>query len=303
MSVLDEILLHKRAEIADAQRRQPPAALRAAAEATPRPLDFVAALHGATGRPALIAEVKQKSPSRGLLTAGFDPLRLARLYRQNGAACVSVLTDERFFGGSLAHLRQIRDAEPTLPLLRKDFICDPYQVYQARAAGADAILLIVAALETGLLRDLHALATSLGMAALIEVHTAAELETALSCGASLIGINNRDLHTFAVDLATTERLAHTIPADICAVAESGIHGPDDVARLAAIPRPGGATGVDAILVGEALVTAADIPAQVRLLAGAYQQARRGDPRRGDHGGSPLRDRPAWADTEGDTCIV
>jgi len=267
MSVLDEILAHKRAEIAQERREQSSAAVRAAAESMPRPLDFIAALRGAAGRPALIAEVKQKSPSRGVLAVGFDPLRLARLYRQNGAACVSVLTDERFFGGSLAHLRQIRDAEPTLPLLRKDFICDLYQVYQARAAGADAILLIVAALEAGLLRDLHALAAGLGMAVLVEIHTAAELEMALTCRPSLIGVNNRDLHFFSVDLATTERLARAIPAEICAIAESGIHGPADVARLAAIPRPGGATGVDAILVGEALVAATDIAGQVRRLAG------------------------------------
>ena len=151
------------------------------------------------------------------------------------------------------------------PLLRKDFLCDPYQIYQARAAGADAVLLIVAALTPELLRDLHALARGLGMAALVEVHTAEELETALTCDPALVGINNRDLHTFAVSLATTERLCRTLPAAVCVVAESGIHNAADVATVAAIPRPD-TTGVDAILVGEALVTAPDVGAKVRELA-------------------------------------
>lgn len=264
--LLAEILAHKRVEIALEQASRPLAAVRAAAEAMPRPLDFVAALRGAAGRPALIAEIKRRSPSRGLLLADFDPLHLARLYRQNGAACISVLTDRRFFGGDLAHLTGIKSQEPQVPLLRKDFICDPYQVYQARAAGADALLLIVAALEPAQLRDLHALAADLNMAALIEVHTAAELEVALTCWPRLIGINNRDLRTFRVDLATTEHLARQISADVCVVAESGIHTAADLARLAAIPRPGGVAGVDAVLVGEALVTATDVAAKVRELA-------------------------------------
>lgn len=264
--LLAEILAHKRVEITLEQAVRPLVAVRAAAEAMPRPLDFVAALRGAAARPALIAEIKRRSPSRGLLLADFDPLRLARLYRQNGAACISVLTDRRFFGGDLAHLTGIKSQQPEVPLLRKDFICDPYQVYQARAAGADALLLIVAALEPAQLRDLHALAADLHMAALIEVHSAAELEVALTCGPRLIGINNRDLRTFQVDLATTEHLARQIPGDVCVVAESGIRAAADLARLAAIPRPGGVAGVDALLVGEALVTAADVAAKVRELA-------------------------------------
>ena len=266
--LLAEILAHKRVEIAQERAIRPLAAVRAAAEAMPRPLDFVAALRRAAARPALIAEIKRRSPSRGLLAADFDPLRLARLYRQNGAACISVLTDRRFFGGDLAHLAGIKSQEPEIPLLRKDFICDPYQVYQARAAGADAILLIVAALEPAQLRDLHALAADLDMAALIEVHTEAELEVALMCRPRLIGINNRDLRTFQVDLATTEHLARRLPGDVCVVAESGIHAAADLARLAAIPRPGGIAGVDAVLVGEALVTAADVGAKVQELAGS-----------------------------------
>lgn len=266
MSILDDILRHKRAEIARQQMARPLAEVQALAEAAPPPLDFVAALRNAPARPALIAEIKQRSPSRGLLAPDFDPLRLARIYRENGAACISVLTDERFFGGSLAQLAGVRGQEPGIPLLRKDFICDSYQVSQARAAGADAVLLIVAALAPEQLRDLHALARALGLAALIEVHDAAELAAALAVSPALVGINNRDLRSFTVDLATTERLAARIPAGICVVAESGIHGPDDLARLAAIPRPGGARGIEAILVGEALVTAADVGAKVRELA-------------------------------------
>lgn len=265
MSFLDEILTHKRTEIARQQAAQPLAEVRLAAETARLPLDFVAALRHAPSRPALIAEIKRRSPSRGLLAVEFDPSRLARTYRENGAACISVLTDERFFGGSLADLRNVRGQVQDVPLLRKDFICDPYQIYQARAAGADAILLIVAALTPEALRDLHALARSLGMAALVEVHAEAELAAALMCSPALVGINNRDLRSFTVDLATTERLARQVPPDVCVVAESGIHGPDDLARLAAIPRPGTVRGIDAVLVGEALVTAADVGAKVRSL--------------------------------------
>ena len=282
MSVLDDIMAHKRDEVAQQRARRPLAEVRAAAEAAPPPLDFVAALRETKGRtstpapplshspalpcPALIAEIKRRSPSRGLLAPDFDPLRLARIYRENGAACISVLTDEKYFGGSLEDLAGVRGQAQDLPLLRKDFVCDPYQIYQARAAGADAVLLIVAALTPELLRDLHALARGLGMAALVEVHTAEELETAMTCDPALVGINNRDLHTFAVSLATTERLCRMLPADVCVVAESGIHNAADVATVAAIPRPD-TTGVDAILVGEALVTAPDVARQVRELAG------------------------------------
>jgi indole-3-glycerol phosphate synthase len=265
MSVLGDIMAHKRDEVAQQRARRPLTEVRAAAEVISPPLDFVAALQGAAARPALIAEIKRRSPSRGLLAPDFDPLRLACIYRENGAACISVLTDEKYFGGSLDDLAGVRSQESAIPLLRKDFVCDPYQIYQARAAGADAMLLIVAALTPELLRDLHALARGLGMAALVEVHTAEELETALTCDPTLVGINNRDLHTFAVSLATTERLCRALPAAVCVVAESGIHNAADVATMAAIPRPD-TTGVDAILVGEALVTAPDVGAKVRVLA-------------------------------------
>lgn len=270
-SFLEEILAHKRAETALQRAQQPLAAVQAAAARAPAPLDFIAGLRRAESRPALIAEIKRRSPSRGALAADLDPLRLARIYQQNGAACISVLTDERYFGGSLEHLRSLAAQPERLPLLRKDFICDPYQVYQARAAGADAALLIVAALPADLLAELHALTESLGMAALVEVHTDDELEQALALRPRLIGINNRDLHSFTVSLATTERLCSRLPPEVCGVAESGIHSPEDVRRLAAIRRPAGVhgrPGVDAILVGEALVTAVDIAAQTRSLARA-----------------------------------
>ena len=272
MSKLDEIFAHKRTEIAGQKAALPLAEMSALAAAAPPPRDFIAGLRQARPRPALIAEIKRGSPSRGLLVADFDPLKLAAIYTDNGAAAISVLTDERYFGGSLDHLRAVAVAQggraQGLPLLRKDFICDPYQVYQARAAGADAILLIVASLAPPLLAELLALAQDLGMAALVETHDEAELEIALASRARLIGINNRNLHDFTVSLETTLRLGRRVPAEVCLVAESGIFTAEDVARLAEVEREGGGRGVDAILVGEALVTAADVGAKVRELAGS-----------------------------------
>jgi indole-3-glycerol phosphate synthase len=271
MSKLQEIFAHKRREVAAQQTMISLAEMQAQAAAAPPPRDFVAALRQTRARPALIAEIKRGSPSRGLLVADFDPLRLAQVYAANGAAAISVLTDERFFGGSLDHLRAVARAQggraQSLPLLRKDFICEPYQVYQARAADADAILLIVAALAPPLLAELLALAHALGMAALVETHDEAELEIALASRARLIGINNRNLHDFTVNLETTLRLGRRVPAEVCLVAESGIFTAEDAARLAGVEREGGGRGVDAILVGEALVTAADVAAKVRALSG------------------------------------
>ena len=261
MSILEEIFDHKTAEVEDQKRACPPAQVRRlAGEASP-PMDFTRAIRRGPGqRPALIAEVKKASPSRGLLAADFDPLRLARLYRDNGASAISVLTETRYFQGSLDNLRQIAALAPRLPLLRKDFIFDPYQVYEARSTGADAILLIAAHLEPACLAELHALAGELGMAALVEVHSQVELEKALAaCRPPLLGINNRDLGDFTVDLETTARLRPLAPAGTCVVAESGIHSPADVDRLMA-------SGVDAVLVGEALVTAPDPAARIRSLA-------------------------------------
>ncbi len=260
MSLLEEIMAHKRQEIAEHKAILPLEAVRRMADERPPAVDFVDALRSSPSQPALIAEVKRASPSRGVLCADLDPLQLAKIYRQNGAAAISVLTDQRYFQGQLEDLRSIADRFDNLPLLRKDFICDPYQVYEARGAGAAAVLLIVAALSAEQLSELYTLVCQCGMAALIEVHNADELERALELSPELIGINNRDLRDFSIDLQTTARLRTLIPEEICVVAESGIHTPDDVARVAS-------AGANAILVGEALVRAEDIGAQVRQLAG------------------------------------
>ena len=266
MSRLTEIFAHKRRELAERRAARPLGAVIAAARRAPPPLDFEKALRAAPARPALIAEIKAASPSRGVLAPNFDPGRLARDYADNGAAALSVLTDERYFRGSLHHLEAVRPQAPGVPLLRKDFICDAYQVYEARAAGAGAVLLIAAALTGDELAGLHELARTLGMAALVEVHAADELAGALACHPGLLGINNRNLHDFTVDLGTTESLAPQVPEDVCLVAESGIFCATDIARLDAIPRPSGGRGIEAVLVGEALVTAADVGAKTRELA-------------------------------------
>ncbi len=261
MSRLDAILAHKRVELVERMAAVPLRQVRGAAENGPAPLDFCAALRRPPeASPRLIAEVKCASPSRGVLVEDFDPLGLAEVYRANGAAAVSVLTDEHFFRGSLEYLREIAALEPRLPVLRKDFILEEYQLYEARAAGASAVLLIVAALKSDRLRALHALCGELGLAALVEVHAFVEVEAALAAGARLVGINNRDLSTFNVSLETTLRLRSAIPEGVVVVAESGIHRRADVDYLAE-------AGVDAILVGEALVTAADVAAKVQELSG------------------------------------
>jgi indole-3-glycerol phosphate synthase len=262
MSILAEIFAHKIEEVAARRGVKPLETVRQEAEQAPPALDFTTALRSrrqASGRPALIAEVKCASPSRGVLVPDFDPLRLASIYQQNGAAAISVLTDERYFKGKLEYLRAIAEQQPRLPLLRKDFICDAYQVYEARAAGADAVLLIAAHLSYDTLRDLHSLIRGLGMAALVEVHSREELDIVLPCQPELVGVNNRDLRDFTVRLETTLALRPHIPAQVCLVAESGVHTPEDVTRLAE-------AGVDAILVGEALVVAQDVAAKVRSLA-------------------------------------
>ncbi len=258
-SILDEIVTAKRIELADAKRGAPLTELQRAATEQPRPLNLSGALAG--GGVRLIAEVKKASPSRGLLAPDFDPVRLAQTYVSNGAAAVSCLTDPRF-QGELAHLSAIKQsgASGRAPVLRKDFIFDPYQVYEARAAGADGILLIVAILEPALLKELLDTAQSLWMQCLVEVHDEGELETALEAGAEIIGINNRDLHTFTTDLAVTGRLAPLVPRDKVIVSESGIFTRDDL-RLLRRRR------VNAALVGEALVTASDVAAKVRELSG------------------------------------
>lgn len=259
---LDRIVAHKREEVALRRERTPLAEVARIARDQPPALDFA----GALARPGmrLIAEVKGASPSKGVLIEPFEPEAIAADYLAAGADAISVLTDERFFKGSLDHLRAVKalslaGATPR-PVLRKDFLLDRYQVAEARAAGADAVLLIVAMLSDEALRDLHAAAREWGMAALVEVHDEAEAERAAAAGAALVGINNRDLHSFRVDLAATERLAPLLPDGVTIVGESGIGTADDVRRLAA-------AGVDAILVGESLVKAPDRGAAIGALLG------------------------------------
>jgi len=256
-TVLDRILDRKVEELALRRAVVSDAEMRARADDAPyAPRDMLAALQGRYV--SLIAEVKRASPSKGMLARDFAPVLTAATYAHNGASAISVLTDEDFFQGSLAYLTAIRRAVD-VPLLRKDFIIDSYQVYEGRAAGADAILLIVAALADSQLADLHALTSELGMTALVEVHQEYEMERALRLGADLIGINNRDLKTFHVDLATTGRLAGMVESDVTLVAESGIHTADDGRAM-------GRLGASAILVGESLMKAADTVALTRELS-------------------------------------
>lgn len=256
-TILDRILENTVREVEARQAQRPLAEMIAAAGAAPPPRDMLAALRRDTV--ALIAEIKRASPSRGVLNAALDPAAQAALYAANGAAAISVLTDERFFQGHLDDLTAARNAVG-VPVLRKDFIVDPYQVYEARAAGADAVLLITAALADGQLADLHALAVELGMAALVEVHDEAELARALRVGPRLLGVNNRDLRTFDVNLATAERLIALAPGGVALVAESGVKSAADVRRM-------GELGAHAVLVGEALVGADDVAARVRAFSG------------------------------------
>jgi indole-3-glycerol phosphate synthase len=259
-NILTKILEQKKLEIAALDVPS----LRRAADSSPAPRDFLSAIKRRRfgTRPSLIAELKRASPSKGILAPHLDLFQVADIYTQNGAAAISVLTDEKFFMGSLETLHQLRITNHQLPLLRKDFIIDESQLYEARANGADAILLIAAALtDDKLFADLHACALNLGLTALVEVHEEAETERALKIpNIKLIGINNRNLATFDVTLETTEKLRPMIPSDIAIVAESGIFTASDVDRLAK-------ANVDATLVGEALVTAEDIPAKVRELSG------------------------------------
>ncbi len=256
-TVLDRILAHKVEELALARARASAADLRRLAESSPYAVrELTSTLQ--TDRVSLIAEVKRASPSKGELTKDFAPVMTAAAYAHNGASAISVLTDEEFFQGSLAYLTAIRVAVDA-PILRKDFIIDPYQVCEGRAAGADAILLIVAALSDEQLSDLYALTCQLGMTALVEVHNEWEMERALRLDAKLIGINNRDLKTFHVDLATTARLANMVDEDVLLVAESGIFSAADVQAM-------GRLGAHAILVGEALMKAPDTVSLIRELS-------------------------------------
>jgi len=261
--ILERILAAKREAVAEASAARPLRHLAAEAAAAPPARDFVGAIRRGRadrGPIRIIAEVKRASPSAGFLREPFDPAGLAAAYAGAGANALSVLTDGPFFQGAPDHLATARRVSG-LPTLRKDFILDPYQVYESRAMGADALLLIVGALEPSLLRDLLALADEVGIAALTEVHTAMELETALVAGAALLGINNRDLRTFRVDLGVTFDLLPKIPPEVPVVSESGIASRADVARLEA-------AGLDAVLVGEALLRAEDPGAALGALRGS-----------------------------------
>ena len=258
--ILKKIVAHKREEVAGAKAAASINDLKnriADLEDVPRGFERHLREAAASDWTAVIAEVKKGSPSKGLIRPDFDPLEIAEIYQNYGATCLSVLTDEHFFMGHLRYLALIREAV-SLPLLRKDFICDPYQIYEARAAGADAILLIAAMLDLAQLREFHAIARDIHLDVLLEVHDEAEMETALQTECTLIGVNNRNLRTFVTDMATTARLAQMVPRECLLVAESGINNRADIKRLQA-------DGAGAFLIGESLMREADIGAKLREL--------------------------------------
>jgi indole-3-glycerol phosphate synthase len=259
--ILERILARKAEEVAERRARVTLATLEAQTAAQPEPRDFIGALETklAAGQPAVIAEIKKASPSKGVIRPDFRPAEIARSYERGGAACLSVLTDVDFFQGADAYLQDAR-AACSLPVLRKDFVIDPYQVVEARALGADCILLIAAALDDAELMDLTLLAAELDLAALVEVHDAAELERALDLPTALIGINNRNLRDFSVSLETTLALRDRVGDERLLVTESGILAPADVARMRA-------AGVNAFLVGEAFMRAAEPGGALRDLFG------------------------------------
>lgn len=262
--ILDKIVAVKHQEVAVAKQRKSLEAVRFDAESRVLTRDFVSALRAkvAAGQPAVIAEIKKASPSKGVLRADFIPADIAQSYAEYGAACLSVLTDVQFFQGSVDYLKQAR-ASCQLPVLRKDFMVDAYQIYESRAMGADCILLIAACLDDAQMKDFEAIARSLDMAVLVEVHDQPELERALKLKTPLVGINNRNLQTFEVSLDTTLALKAQVPADRILVTESGIHTRDDVLRM-------GAAGVNAFLVGEAFMRASDPGVALNELFGTSQ---------------------------------
>jgi indole-3-glycerol phosphate synthase len=276
-TILDEIMRYKREQLPNVMRAVPLADLRAFASVAPPPSDFESALK--TPGVSLIAECKKASPSRGLISPDYDPVQLARTYVEGGASAISVLTDARYFQGSLGDLRDVKEMigsaispkyssrpfDSKLPVLRKDFTFHAYHVYEARAAGADAILLIAAVLEGGELESLQDLAHELGMGALVEVHTEEELDRVLAINPRIVGINNRDLQTFEVDFDNSARLRAKIPEGVVTIAESGIKSIDDVKRMVEL-------NVDAILVGETLVRSKNILAQTRAFVVAGKVA-------------------------------
>ncbi len=260
LDILKKIVTHKIEEIAAAKTSAPISELKALIrdmEDVPRGFELHLREAVASDRTAIIAEIKKGSPSKGVIRADFDPQKIAEIYQNNGATCLSVLTDEKFFLGHLRYLAMIRETV-SLPQLRKDFICDPYQIFEARAAGADAILLIAAMLDLHQLRDFHAVAKEIQLDVLLEVHDETEMEKALKTDCTLIGVNNRNLRTFVTDLGTTGRLAHMISADRLLVSESGINCRADIVRLQA-------EGAGAFLIGEAMMRELDIGTKLQEL--------------------------------------
>jgi indole-3-glycerol phosphate synthase len=253
---LDKIVAEKRKELQERQKAVPLSALEDAVKHQPKPLDLAEALKG--DGISLIAEVKRASPSKGDLNVNLDAVALAKTYAENGAAAISVLTEEHYFKGSGQDLEAVKKALPDVPVLRKDFILDPYQLYEARAWGADAVLLIAAILDDSVLRQLIALSHKLGIQCLVEVHNEDELKRALNCDAKVIGINNRNLQTMVVDINVTQKLRPLVPPQCLVVSESGIRGREDIEKLKR-------WGVDAVLIGETLVTARDVPARIKEL--------------------------------------
>ena len=256
--ILDQIVKDNLEELATRKRSLPLAELKRIALEQPPPLDFASALRG--DRVQLIAEVKKASPSRGVICSDFDPVKIAQAYAGNGVSAISVLTETKYFQGSLNYLKDIKNSlgNQRIPLLRKDFLTDPYQIYESRAYDADSLLLIVAILSSQKLKSLLELSHELGMSCLVEVHNEAEIEMALQSGARIIGINNRNLKTFAVDLATTKRLRPLIPKDKIVVSESGIKDRRDIGKMKQ-------WDVNAVLIGESLMSATDIAAKMKEL--------------------------------------
>ncbi|MEW6105096.1 MAG: indole-3-glycerol phosphate synthase TrpC [Bacillota bacterium] len=261
--LLDEIVRHKVAEVERSKTALPLAALKEKLRDIGPPRGFARRLSSSEGV-AIIAEMKRASPSKGLIREDLDPLELSRAYEEGGASAISVLTEERYFQGRKEHIPLAKEAS-TLPILRKDFIIEDYQVYESRVIGADAVLLIASILDDGTLRRLLELATSLDMDALVEIHTQEELRRAVQAGARIIGINNRDLRSFRVSLSTTIELASCVPEGVLLVSESGISSREDILRLEAV-------GVKAVLVGEALMRARDVGCKLRELLGSEKRS-------------------------------
>lgn len=261
--ILKKIIAHKQIEVAAAKTLSSLSELKlriSDMEDVPRGFERHIREASASGWTAIIAEIKRGSPSKGIIRDDFDPLEIASIYQDNGATCLSVLTDEHFFHGHLRYLALVRETV-ALPLLRKDFICDPYQIYEARAAGADAVLLIAAMLDLNQLHDFHSVAKDINLDVLLEVHDEEEMEKALQTDCTLIGVNNRNLRTFAMDLGTTARLARMMPSERLLVTESGINNREDIDRLAA-------DGAQAYLIGESMMREADVGRKLCELLGS-----------------------------------